>query len=358
MKLMDRYIVREMMIPFLAGSIMIALLFDANQLIYIFKTFNVQNVPGSAIVQMLLYRTPHWLNFTLPAGVALASALAITRLSRESELVAFRAVGTPVIRVILPVAVFGLAVAALNWYIVEKVTPKAEKLAHRREVEVGVAAATPKFNSNVWLTLRQYRASFGEVSRVSDDELAVKNVVLGERPNGGQTSFTFADIATYKGGVWTLPNATVFILTPKGLKLTRMGAKTITINQPIFLNDLFETSQPEDKTAEELVDIIAKGKRAGQDMTKQEIDYHSRFAGPASCIVFALVSPIFAIMFARTGSFVGLLLSFVLVLLYYNAFVISTEVIGGNHWVSPFMAAWLPNFVFVGLGILGVRKLE
>src|SRR3954453_6174628 len=108
MKLMDRYIVRELIVPFLAGSFVIAFLFAANQLIFILKTYSLQNVPISAMVQMILYRMPFLLNVTLLAGISLAASLAVTRLSRESEITAMRAVGMRVIRIILPVVFFGV----------------------------------------------------------------------------------------------------------------------------------------------------------------------------------------------------------------------------------------------------------
>jgi lipopolysaccharide export LptBFGC system permease protein LptF len=133
----------------------------------------------------------------------------------------------------------------------------------------------------------------------------------------------------------------------------------MTVPQPIFTSDIFAQGQlPVDKTTGELLAAIKAGKRIGRDMTREEIQLHERFSVPAACIVFAIIAPIFAILFSKSGSFAGVMLSFILVLLYYNAFVISTDIFGGNHWVSPWLAAWLPNFVFAGLGLIGVRRLE
>jgi lipopolysaccharide export system permease protein len=65
-----------------------------------------------------------------------------------------------------------------------------------------------------------------------------------------------------------------------------------------------------------------------------------------------------AVNFARSGAFMGVLLSIFLVLLYYNAYVISTEILGRNSWVSPVVAAWLPNVVFLVLGLVFLRRAE
>jgi lipopolysaccharide export system permease protein len=358
MKLMDRYIIRELIVPFLTGSITIALLFAANQLIYIMKTFNVANVPPAAMVQMIFYKMPFWLNMTLPAGISLAASLALTRLSRESEITAMRASGVRVLRVILPVAMFGFVVAVGNFYLVEKIMPIAEQKAHRIEIEVGVANA-PMFRTNVWLSLQQYNVSIGEIKAGKDDTLEIKNIVLGERPGSDTITFMYAPTGLYKRGIWTFDAAQIWVVSPKSMHFEEITGKKVTVPQPIFPSDIFDQSQaPVDKTAGDLIAAIQAGKRIGRDMTREEIQLHERFSVPAACIVFAIIAPIFAIIFAKTGSFAGVMLSFILVLLYYNAFVISTDIFGKNHWLSPWLAAWLPNFVFAALGLIGVRRLE
>ncbi|MFI5385969.1 MAG: LptF/LptG family permease, partial [Fimbriimonadales bacterium] len=334
MKVMDRYILRELIVPFIAGSFLIALLFSANQLIYILKSFSAQNIPVSAMVQMLVYRLPYWLNLTLPAGVALAASLAVTRLARESEVTAIRTVGVRVVRLVLPIAVFGLVVGIGNYALAEKVMPRTELRARKLETDSMIANATPMFSSNVWLSLKGgYRASFGSVSRQGEDELLIQDVVLGQRPATDTVTFITAPQGTYKNGIWRFESISFWDLSPKGLKLTAGTGKTLTIPQPIFLEDVLGAPQePLDKTAAELAADIKTGKAAGRDMTHEEVLYHERFSFPAACIISAIVSPIFALMFARSGSFAGVLLSFVLVLLYYNANVISTEIFGRNHW--------------------------
>ncbi|HTQ09764.1 MAG TPA: LptF/LptG family permease [Fimbriimonadaceae bacterium] len=358
MKLMDRYIVRELIVPFLAGSFTIALLFAANQLIYILKTFNSQAVPASAMVQMVIFRMPYWLNLTLPAGISLAAALAMTRLARESEITAMRASGVRVLRVILPVALFGLVIAVGDYALEEKVIPKSQPRAEHLEIDTAIASAGPLVHPNVWLTLKGgYSASFGSVTRQGDDSLLIRDVTLG-RIDGDTTTFITAPTGTYLNGIWHFDNVRFWDLTPAALKLTHGTAEGMTIFQPIFLNDIFSNQEPEDKTAVELAQDIKSGKALNRDMTPEEIAYYERFSVPGACIVFAAIAPIFGIMFSKSGSFAGVLLAFVLVLLYYNAFVVSTDIFGRNHWLNPWLAAWAPNIAFAALGLLAIRRLE
>ena len=60
----------------------------------------------------------------------------------------------------------------------------------------------------------------------------------------------------------------------------------------------------------------------------------------------------------RNGGFVGVFLSIVIVLLYYNAFVISTEILSKIPQVPGWLAAWLPNILFIVAGVIAIRRLE
>ncbi len=40
------------------------------------------------MAQLILFKLPYWLTYTLPVGAALGASLAMSRLARESELTA------------------------------------------------------------------------------------------------------------------------------------------------------------------------------------------------------------------------------------------------------------------------------
>jgi lipopolysaccharide export system permease protein len=89
-----------------------------------------------------------------------------------------------------------------------------------------------------------------------------------------------------------------------------------------------------------------------------EIEYHIKMSTPSMCLIFAIVSPIFSIKFAKQGGFIGVVISMALVMLYFNAWVISTQIIGKNPDMNPAVAAWLPNIIFMIAGLIGLRSLE
>lgn len=355
-KILDRYIIRELVVPFLIGTVAVVLMFQANLLIFLMKTYSVANIPALALAQMVWYKTPDFLRQTLPVGMALASSLAISRLARESELTAMRSGGAPIRRILWPIAWFGLVVAISNFMLTEKLYPIAEKRFNEVSQQAFILGTSPTYKADVLIRLNKSVAYFASVERIPGDKLLVQDALLYEQRRTGEIVFYFAPTGTYDRGVMSFDAAEMYIFTAE--RVDYYPAKRMVIEEKISLPEIFVNPQSGDKTAFEMLQVIEEGKRTGRDVTYLEVDYYSRFSVPAACVVFALAGPVFAVWFGRSGGFVGVLLSIMLVMIYYNMFVVSTQIFGRNGWVSPMVAAWLPNFVLLVFGLVGLRRLE
>jgi lipopolysaccharide export system permease protein len=357
MKRLDRYILKELLVPFLIGTLAVVLMFQANDLMRILKQFQLQSVPFKAVLQIVLYRTPEFLQLTLPVGTALAASLAVSRLSRESEITAMRASGVRIWRVLRPIGIAGIVVALCSYILIEKLVPISTHQAKKVETEASILGSGPQFRSNVIMNLKTYTASFGSVASSPDKTIQLTDILLIERPKPGSTQVIGAKTGTYKNGIWELRDTYFWMITGDSLVDARPG-KNIVINERITIADMFTTPDAAEQTATQLRDAITAGRKAGRDMTVQQIAYNCKYSLPTACAVLALVGPLFAVWLSRNGAFIGVLLSIVLVFLYYNVYVVSTQILGQNGYLNPWLAAWLPNILFVGLGIFALRRLE
>lgn len=356
MKKLDSYMLRELIVPFLIGTVAVIMMFQANTYIYLGKNFNLKNIPTAAVFQLIFYSTPSYLWMTLPVGTALGTSLAMTRIVRESELTAMRAAGARIFRVILPLGLFGVLVSAADYYVIDYLNPAASEKAEKLSIQIGMMGYAPDVKTNTIIQLRQYAASFGSVVRKGED-LQISKILLIEQPEPDVTVLTTADHATYHDGIWKFQNA--FYRFLKGQDLVTAKPKgDFTVNQKIVTGDLFQAPALKEQTSQQIRESIEAAKKIGQDTKQLEVNYHIKFSVPAACLLFAFVAPIFAIKFARGGAFVGVLLSMGLVILYYNGFVISTQILSKLDFVSGPMAAWLPDIVFALLGAIALRRLE
>lgn len=355
MKKLDRYIIREMTIPFIAGTIVVVLLFQLNTLIRIYKEFNVAALPFNAVLQFILFQTPEYLSMTLPVGVALASSLAMSRFGREHELVAMRSAGISILRIVLPVIFAGVVVSIANFYIVERAQAAFSVRALKLQSEFGRAIA-PDLVENVTLRLTDYTATFRRSSRRKDGGIDVEGAMLLQRPGPGEIWIITAERGTYLDGVWNfvLPVARAI----KGTDLIYVEPKKdLVIRQKVSLPEMSLQPPIDQQPIAELARTIDRLKRQKQKTTVYEIAYHRKFSMPAACAILALTAAVFSIWLSRKGPFVGVLISLLMVMVYYNLYIVCLSILAPKGWVSPAVAAWIPNALFLCCGIYGLRRL-
>ncbi len=353
-----------MWIPFLAGTFVVALMFQANSYMMIAKQYNISSIPMLARVQWLIYTLPSQLKLTLPTGMALAAALSIGRMARESEVTAIRTAGASVARLMRPVILFGLIAGILNFYMVDQIIPVYNKKAvDLFEKNALVAMATSNnLKENSLIQLGEYAASLGTISRQKNDVLAISDVMLIERKGSGIRTIFTAPKGTYDAGRWKFPSG--FSYSIDGVEITNFAADSLVIDQTVDINALFAAgtgglqSDYMNWPTKDLRLAISTAASTKINARPFEVELYSRYAAGVACAVFAFTSAVFAIAFSRSGGFAGLLVSFGVVVLYFNAYVISVEILGKQENVPAWVAAWLPNIVFGLLGAAWLRRVE
>ena len=344
--------------PFIVGTFSVVLMFLANTLIFYAGNIFKKEIPLSAVGQYLMFKIPQTLNMTLPVGITIASALAMSRLVRESELTAMRAAGIPVRRAMLPILVMGLLASALSFLISESVTPSAEARAMKTIRNIFASAEAIGLQSNVLIKLNrgEYNASIGVVSRGQHGEVLMSDVLIFNKPKKGEDYIVQAPNGVYKDGILTLNSPTIW--QPRADQMTFAKPARLLITVRASMEDFFGEPQPESMTAAKLKKTIETWKSRGQDTRSYEVDYQNKFAVPVACLVFALVSPIFALYFSRGGAFIGVLVSIIIVFLYYNIWVLTSQVMAKSWILPPVVGAWLPNVLFFIAGIVALWRSE
>lgn len=121
----DRLIIKELYGPWMFGvGLFSALLIAVTYLNKITEYFADQ-VPPAMIWQLILLLLPAVLVKTFTMAVLLAALLGFGRLSADSEIVALRAGGASIYRIVFPVVLFSIGIAAVTFWFDEQVVPSA-----------------------------------------------------------------------------------------------------------------------------------------------------------------------------------------------------------------------------------------
>jgi lipopolysaccharide export LptBFGC system permease protein LptF len=131
MRLLDRYLLRELLLPLgicLGGFLVFWVAFDLfNDL----KTFQNEQATFAGLARLYLIRLPDLLVTILPVGELLALLYALTHLARHNEITAIRAAGVSLWRICLPYFAVGALLSGGLYWLNEVYAPDAKEREER-----------------------------------------------------------------------------------------------------------------------------------------------------------------------------------------------------------------------------------
>lgn len=359
MRRVDRYIYREIFPIFVLSFLIVMVLFQANEYLFLAKNELTRNVPLMATVQLILWDTPENLNLVFPIAISLGTSIALSRLSRESEITAVRAAGGRVIRVVWPALLFGLAAGTLNFLCMTKLTPYATKKSMELKLSSNVLAGMGSFVANKPLKIGNYTVSIGSLTKMDEETLSLRDTLLVDRTDESNISVVSAQQGTYRLGVWRFSDATSILVKPGRTNTIVSKSKEFVINGKISLREMMGMQEDsKDLTIGELQEQIKLKRQMGASTANDERTLHKMFSIPAMCVIFSLITPLFSIKMARFGGFAGVMISMVIVMAYYNVLVFCTDIAVKSPGVNPVLMTWLPDVIFLALGAVFLGKLE
>src|SRR5437588_9067179 len=109
MRILDRYIVREVFRHALLGLVVFTFVFFVPQLVRVMALFVRHSGSGGQILKLFICILPGIFTFTIPMAVLIGVLLGLGRMSADSEIIALTALGIGRRRILVPVAVLALA---------------------------------------------------------------------------------------------------------------------------------------------------------------------------------------------------------------------------------------------------------
>ncbi len=162
-------------------------------------------------------------------------------------------------------------------------------------------------------------------------------------------------------------NAEVDSVARKALNQATAGAGVPGLPRPILLppsSGLVGVDYGDARPTDELVRQTALQLRVLRDralalddqLNSFLVEYHKKFSIPFASIVFVLIGAPLALRFPRGGTGTVIAISLAIFSIYYVG-LIGGETLADKGYLSPFMAMWAANIVFLLLSIYGVATL-
>ena len=367
MRLLDRYLLRELCIPLvycLAGFLIFWASFD---LFSSLDEFHEANMGFGDIALYYVVRTPELLVTILPVALLLALLYALSNHGRYNELVAMRAAGQSFARISLPYLAVGLCLTAVLFFMNERLVPKvAERSEAITRRNLGEQAATGDWARQVNLRNARERRIWNIAAFNTRTHELIEPHVEWNLPDGSQKRI-IARAGGRTNDHWIFRDVEVFHY-PRDVDFEKADALAFRTNE-IVLPEFEET--PEDFRLQlkfDSLSAIDAAKRPNlslgeidylrthlelnaRDRALLQTQYHARLAQPWTCMVVVLIAlPFGGASNSRRNVFAGVASSIFICFAYFILLRFGLA-LGTGGVFNPIVAAWLPNVVFAALGL-------
>ncbi|BAY15636.1 permease YjgP/YjgQ [Anabaenopsis circularis NIES-21] len=369
--IMDRYLLSELLPPFLFGvgafssiGVTIDAVFD------LIRKIVESGLPVGIAIQVFLLKMPYFIVLAFPMSTLLATLMTYSRLSSESELIALRGCGVSVYRMVLPAVMLSLIVTGMTFVFNEQVTPTANYQANRI-LDSALKSDKPilKQQNIFYPEYRDIQEKDGTKSKMlarlfyadQFDGKRMKGLTIIDRATEGLNQVVVAESAQWNGSqsVWDFYNGTIYLVAPNGSYRNILRFEQQQLKLPRTPLSLVEKSRDYgEMNISESLEQLTVEKLGGdrQKIRKLQVRIQQKIALPFVCLVFGLVGAAMGTVPQRTGRGTSFGVCVIVIFTYYLMFFISGA-IGQAGIISPFLGAWLPNFIFLVIGLFLLMRV-
>ncbi len=357
--ILDRYITRELILPFLLGLVVFTFLLMIQPLADYSEQLIAKGVSWGIVARVLATLLPQALAVTIPIALLIGLLIGLGRLSADRETVAMQACGISIYRLLRPVMLLAVLTWGVTSYIMIEAVPTANQTF--REIVFGIISA---------------RAENEIKPRVFFEDFPNRVLYIGDAPSGGGWRECFlADTSKPdQPTVVTAQGCRLAIDRDKrtvDLVLTHGSRHAATLSDPakyevarfaelilgLDPNTVFRATDilkgDNEMTIPELEARAGELRSQGLSTHGPLMALHRKFSLPAACLVLAVIGLALGVQHGRGGKLAAFVPGIAVVFIYYVIQYLGQQMAKGQL-ISAWLAVWAPNIV---LGATGVALL-
>ena len=357
MKILDRYIFREMLTAFSIGVVTFTFVLLMNKILRLVELIVNKGVPTTVVLRLFLYILPYSLVVTIPMATLLGCLAAYGRLAADNEITALKVTGLSLYRLIVPALAFGVAAYLLTTYITISLLPYSNRAFKGLVYQLTRLRATLGIQEGIFntdfegLTLYVHKldpetGTLQGVFIVDSRDPKEQRVVIAREgrlysdPEQFRILLKLQDGSTHMAPADSPGRYRMLSFTAYDLGLEMGRALSDPSNRPLGEQEL---------TIAELRARAARQLAEGKNFRPALVELHKKIAIPVACLLFGLVGPPLGVRIRRGGRAASLVISIAFALGYY-VLLVAGEALATRGLLPPAWAMWLPNAI---LGVVG-----
>lgn len=358
--LMDTYLLQQFFYYFVVLLAGFVLIFDAFTLFDLLGDISKNHIPVSMVISYFRYLVPLMVYQLSPLASLVATLVTLAVLAKNNEVIAFKASGVSLYRIVLPLTLAGCIIAGAMFLLDDTFLPYANQRQDALHNQIKGRPAQTYFQpAHQWI--------FGENDKIFNYEL-----FDWERQLFGGLSIFELDPKTFQmrrrifatRATWE-PSENAWILTGgwirdfDGNRVTRYttfkvnSLPELTETPSYFRRDVRQYTQ---MNWRQLGQYIASLRQAGFDTSRLAVQWQKKFAFPLIAAIIVFLGAPFAFLVGTRGAVGGLAVAVCIGIIYWATAALF-EAMGAVGQLPPLLAGWAPDAIFGFLAIYFFLKM-
>jgi len=345
----NRYILREISVPFALGLAVFTLILLIARILKLVEMVVNRGVPLFEVVKLFSYILPAFLEVTVPMALLLAVLVAFGRLSSDSEITALKTSGVSLYQLVRPVAAFTVLVYVIALGLSLYARPWGNSLLRNGLYEIAKTRASAGIKEKVFTD--DFAGLVIYVDHIEPPGNTLRGILISDARDPEQRNTVFAKVGVL------VPNEPLHVLTLRLLEgnihafyqkdasyhRTDFTVYDITLDLNTALGNLrAREKDATEMTLSELRTAIAAKHLAGQPVFAEAVELHRKFSIPFACLAFAAIGIPLGIRPSQAVRARGFTLSLALIFSYYLLLTLG-ESLGERGILPAAIAMWIPN---------------
>lgn len=351
----DKYIFKQVAYATIGAILLFTIVWIAPEmLLNTIKDTLAGNITAKEAVMILTCELPKILGKAFPVGLLLGTLFTFDKLSKDSELTIFRAIGMPFSRIIAPVIVLSLIVTALCFVTCDKLTPFAEQKMKEiygdsgSNIQYMYTQKNEQLQPTMAVVVSNYKnAKLKNVivmdfsKKIYDDVHGLTNIYVAQRGLAFENRWELYDVTEYN-----ISNDGVFISIDKKDKIKILEGETASDLKMLIT---YSVKKEREITNANLWKYITLLKRENLDEEYNYMlnKYFQRFFHPFVCVLLAIMGCLLGFSKPREQRLIGFTIAIGAIFVYYITLPFF-DLLAEKGILHPFITAITPPVAFLG----------
>lgn len=355
----DRYIFTQVLVTTIVAILLFTIVWIAPEmLLNTIKKVLSGDISAKTGVLILFYELPKILGKAFPVGLLLGSLFTFDKLSKDSELTIFRAVGMSFSRILRPLLVLSLIVTWLCFITYDKLIPfSCQKLQDIRGAKTLTQYIyTQKDENNnpkqAVVVSRYFNGEMSDVivmnfsQRIFDDLHGMENVLVAQTGRmgvneKGESCWILNDITSYN-----INDEGIFQTVDKFDTLNILNGEAAENAYTIMINSTKRDRDINNKDLKYYISLLKKEKM-DEDYRLMLNKYLQRFLHPFVCVLLAIMGCLLGFSKPREQRLIGFTIAIGCIFVYYITLPFF-DLLAEKGVLHPLICAAFPPLAFLG----------